>query len=252
MTKTKKTKTKTYLPTPSPGYIRPDKTLTAEEKIQLQRQRQARSKAEARKRERKVKTLIKKDKIARAVKTDFGIKQNSPPIGPREARHMQRGIHMTTQLRWLLQQADPDEPTTTIGRQIIKTAVTAAKNGNFMFFKEIIDRIDGKVPERLMIDMTERMVKDQAAKLCETILEETEKVCREFVPADRLTEVVFKIGEALFKRLYQKNPVTTLTPVSGGLVLDVGSAVTPQQPAAEPVADAVTPGEGASHDDRNG
>lgn len=223
-------------------------TLTAEEKIQLNRDRISRSKAEARKRERNVKKLIKKDKLTRAFKTDFGIKKTSPPIGPREARHMQRGIHMTTQLRWLLQQPDPDEPTTTIGRQIIKTAVDAAKRGNFMFFKEIIDRIDGKVPERLMIDMTERMVKDQAAKLCETILEETERVCREFVPADRMKDVVFRIGEALFNRLYQKNPVTTLTPVSGGLVLDVASAVTPQPPGTEPVADAVTPDEGASHD----
>jgi hypothetical protein len=224
MTK-KKTKTTTQLPTPSPGHIRHDKTMTAEERLAFTRKRTADRVKIHRKRERKVKKLIAAGKPKAAVRTNFGITKTSKPTGPREHNHMQRGIHMTTQLRWLLGQMDPDVPTETIGRQIIKTAVDAAKRGNFMFFKEIIDRIDGKVPERLMIDMTEKMVKDQAAKLCETVLEEMEHVCREFVPEDKLTEVVFRIGEALFKRLYQKNAVTTLVPVSGGLLID---ALTPK------------------------
>jgi hypothetical protein len=244
MTKTKKKTKTTHLPTPSPGHILRDKTLTAEARLELQRKRNAERMTRHRGRERKVKKLIAEGKPKAAVKTHFGIHQTSRAHGVKEEFHSRSQLHMTTQLRWLLGQKDPDVPTETIGRQIIKTAVDAAKRGNFMFFKEIIDRIDGKVPERLMIDMTERMVKDQAAKLCETILEETERVCREFVPEDKLTEVVVRIGEALYKRLYQKNPVTSLVPVSGGLVLD---AVTPQQPAAEPVAGDVTPGEGEAH-----
>jgi hypothetical protein len=58
-----------------------------------------------------------------------------------------KGENLTTKLRRVLDEDDPKYGTK--GDALIAIAVAAAKKADFRFFKEIIDRMDGKVPERL-------------------------------------------------------------------------------------------------------
>jgi hypothetical protein len=45
---------------------------------------------------------------------------------------------------------NPDAPVKTVGQKLIEAAVTHAAKGDNKFFQEIINRIDGKVPDRIV------------------------------------------------------------------------------------------------------
>lgn len=57
------------------------------------------------------------------------------------------GESLTTKLRRVLEQ--PDEEFGTKADRLINTVVEQANKGDFRFAKEVIDRLDGKVPDRL-------------------------------------------------------------------------------------------------------
>jgi hypothetical protein len=56
---------------------------------------------------------------------------------------------LTSTLRQLLREPDPQDPTLTRGDRLIQIAYVHAAKGNFQFFKEIFERNDGKVPDRV-------------------------------------------------------------------------------------------------------
>jgi hypothetical protein len=58
-----------------------------------------------------------------------------------------KGESLTTKIRNVLTEPDADHGTK--ADKLIATAVTLAQTGDFRFFKEIIDRLDGKVPDRI-------------------------------------------------------------------------------------------------------
>jgi len=39
----------------------------------------------------------------------------------------------------------------TLGRILVETAISEARSGNFQFFKEIMERVDGKVTDKLAV-----------------------------------------------------------------------------------------------------
>jgi hypothetical protein len=57
-----------------------------------------------------------------------------------------KGVSLTTIIREVL--AKPDKKHGTRGDALIAVAERRARKGDFRFFKEIIDRNDGKTPER--------------------------------------------------------------------------------------------------------
>jgi len=57
-----------------------------------------------------------------------------------------RGPHLTTLLREALSQ--PDEDYGTKAEKLIAVAMKYAQKGDFRFFKEIMERIEGKVPDQ--------------------------------------------------------------------------------------------------------
>jgi hypothetical protein len=58
-------------------------------------------------------------------------------------------LSLTTILKDLLRQPMSEGSTQTRADQLMEIALLAAENAEFNFFREILDRIDGKVPERL-------------------------------------------------------------------------------------------------------
>jgi hypothetical protein len=58
-----------------------------------------------------------------------------------------RGESITAALRRLLLAENPDGSTD--AEALARKAIAEAKGGNFQFFKEVIDRSDGKVPDRI-------------------------------------------------------------------------------------------------------
>jgi hypothetical protein len=57
------------------------------------------------------------------------------------------GESLTTKINRILE--EPDQDFGTKGDKLIAVAFRAAEKGDFRFFKELIDRKDGKVPDRL-------------------------------------------------------------------------------------------------------
>jgi hypothetical protein len=60
-------------------------------------------------------------------------------------------LSLTTTLKRILRQrVSPNDPTDlrTMGDQLMEAAVEHARAGNASFFKELIDRLEGKVPDR--------------------------------------------------------------------------------------------------------
>lgn len=62
---------------------------------------------------------------------------------------------MTTKLRQLLREPDPNNPGMSRGDRLIQMAYVHAAKGNFQFFKEIFERNDGKVPDKVEAVLSE-------------------------------------------------------------------------------------------------
>lgn len=62
---------------------------------------------------------------------------------------------MTAQLRQLFREPDPLDPSMTVAERLVKIAYIQAAKGNFQFFKEIWDRTEGKVPDKVEATLTD-------------------------------------------------------------------------------------------------
>ncbi len=74
---------------------------------------------------------------------------NLRPIKKGEVRNPKgrpKGESLTTKIRRIL---DEPEGNGTKADKMMELAVQYARKGDFRFFKEIIDRMDGKVPDRI-------------------------------------------------------------------------------------------------------
>jgi hypothetical protein len=85
---------------------------------------------------------------------DYRAAQGKPPKATRfkkgqsgNPKGRPKGESLTTKLRRVLDEGDPKHGSK--AEALIAVAVSAARRGDFRFFKEIIDRMDGKVPERI-------------------------------------------------------------------------------------------------------
>lgn len=60
-----------------------------------------------------------------------------------------KGVSLTALLREAMEQPDGE---TTVAQELVNMAIREAKAGNFQFFKEVLDRVDGKVIDKVEID----------------------------------------------------------------------------------------------------
>lgn len=70
----------------------------------------------------------------------------------------------------------------------VELAVVAATTGDFKFFKEVFDRLDGKVPDHVVMEGTKRMVAQEAANLAQDLLGLIEEVATSML-ADSIADM---------------------------------------------------------------
>ena len=68
---------------------------------------------------------------------------------------------------------------------LAEMAVKAANNQDFRFFKEIWERVDGKVPDHVVVESTKRLVAQEAATLAQDLLGLVGEVVDEYLDDDR-------------------------------------------------------------------
>ncbi len=110
-----------------------------------------------------------------------GAKKGEPSRNP---TGRPKGRSLTVMLR---QAVDEELPTgQSVGEAIIVMATKMARAGQFAYFKEIFDRLDGKVPDRVLNEMTQRFVADEvsgfAAMMVGTVLD----LAADFLEGDQL------------------------------------------------------------------
>lgn len=141
--------------------------------------------------------------------------QSGNPKGGRSGR-----LSLTKRLRQLLSQPafanDPDGQTK--ADVVVEMAVQAAAQGDSNFFKEIMNRIDGKVSDHVIIDSAKRMVEQQAADLSAKVVEIAFEVVDKYI-ADESEAAAFiaELSEQLLARLNVTpalNPPESLTEVA--------------------------------------
>ena len=79
-------------------------------------------------------------------------------------------------------------------------AMEAALEKNFKFFKEIFDRVEGKVPDHVVMESAKKMIDVQAATLAQSMLDIVEEVSSELL-ADNISDMFI---DALGRRFEEK------------------------------------------------
>lgn len=79
-------------------------------------------------------------------------------------------------------------------------AMEAALEKNFKFYKEIFDRIEGKVPDHVVMESAKKMIDVQAASLAQSMLDIVEEVSTELL-SDKISDMFI---DALGKRFEEK------------------------------------------------
>lgn len=78
---------------------------------------------------------------------------------------------------------------------LAEMAVKAANNQDFRFFKEIWDRVDGKVPDHVVMESTKRMVAQEAATLAQELLGVVGETIDDYLDDDRAEAFMTALGD---------------------------------------------------------
>jgi len=118
-------------------------------------------------------------------------------------------ISLTAKLRKLLAQpAYNGTSEKTKGDVVVEMAIAAAAQGDSNFFKEIMNRIDGKVSDHVVVETAQKMVNQEIQRVSAAVVEIAIELCDQFIPdPDKATEFVGELGERLVEVL--ATPVNT-------------------------------------------
>lgn len=121
-------------------------------------------------------------------------------------------ISLTHHLRRLLEEnvvikKNGKRKNITTAEQLIEVAVKAARKGKFNFFKEIYERIDGKVPDHLIQETTKRMVKQEAANIAAEIMDLVSKTLEKHIDDDaKVADILVELADKLESRYNKTEP----------------------------------------------
>jgi len=159
--------------------------------------------------------------------------KNRPPNKPGRADHLKAhwwkkgqsgnpkgkpkgAISLTAQLRRLMQQnvrvrKNGRIYTTTTGEQLLQMAMHAAKAGKFSFFKEIYDRMDGKVSDKLIVQTTKKMVIEELNNISGKIVNAVFEICPKYITSSKkadkfIQELATRMDEIMKDYQAEANP----------------------------------------------
>jgi len=112
-------------------------------------------------------------------------------------------ISLTSKLRKLLAQpAYNGTSEQTKGDVVVEMAVHAAAKGDSNFFKEIMNRIDGKVSDHVIVETAQKMVTQEIQRVSAAVVEIAIQLCDQFIAdTDKATEFVDLLGQRLVEVL---------------------------------------------------
>ena len=93
----------------------------------------------------------------------------------------------------------------TYADKMIEMAVAATARGDFKFFKEIFERIDGKVPDHVITESAKQMVGQQATAIATQLLEEVGKLVDRYLDDDQAEEFMGMLASSLAERFKHDN-----------------------------------------------
>lgn len=113
-------------------------------------------------------------------------------------------LSLTGRLRKLLRQpAYANEPKgKTKGDVVVEMAIQAAAQGDANFFKEIMNRIDGKVSDHVILDSAKRIVEQEAADVSAAVVEVVFEIVDKYIGDEsEAAAFITELGDKLTKRL---------------------------------------------------
>jgi len=87
----------------------------------------------------------------------------------------------------------------TRGEKMIRTAMLQSELGEFKYFQELFNRIEGKVPDAIILQNAHEMVKQQAVQIALKVADIAELVASEYMDEESCDEFVMKLGEKLLE-----------------------------------------------------
>lgn len=128
--------------------------------------------------------------------TRFKKGQTGNPKGPPKG-----GINLTNRLRMAISQEvkykvkGKKHQWRLVADILVDKAIEAAKRGKFSFFKEIFDRIDGKVPDHVILESTKKVIAQETEKAASKLLEIVSDKAEKYLSDDRLASFLVEVAE---------------------------------------------------------
>lgn len=137
---------------------------------------------------KKVKTTAKKYRHGKHPNSIAAMQKHAPKKGEpsRNPSGRPKGRSLTVMLRQAVDEQLPSGQS--VGEAMIVMATKMARAGQFNFFNEIFNRLDGKVPDRVLNEMTQRFVADEVSNFSALIVGVVLDLAADFIEGDQLEE----------------------------------------------------------------
>lgn len=173
---------------------------------------------------KKAKKVAKKAKKKRAKRRTGGQKVKMPGVGSgnnpasrkgmanldahKAARAPRAPYSLTAILKRVMKEETLDNRTgdpITRGEKMIRTAMLQSELGEFKYFQELFNRIEGKVPDAIILQNAQEMVKQQAVQIALKVADIAEQVAGNYMDEESCDEFVMKLGEKLLEEFAKED-----------------------------------------------
>lgn len=97
------------------------------------------------------------------------------------------------------------QPAVTYADELMALAVQAARRGDYRFFQHIYERMDGKIPDHVVVEEVQQIVAQESEKVTEDVLKIVGDVVLEELGEKRAAVLREKLGARLSEKLGEKD-----------------------------------------------
>jgi len=94
----------------------------------------------------------------------------------------------------------------TRAEKMIRRAVMQSELGEFKFFQELWNRLEGKVPDALILQNAKQMIAQEAVQIAMQVADLAENVASKYMDEEDCSKFVTELGDELMKTLEQRTP----------------------------------------------
>ena len=120
-------------------------------------------------------------------------------------------INLTSRLRGLLatpiegREKEKGKPAVTYADELMSLALQAARRGDYRFFQHIYERMDGKIPDHVVIEEVQQMVTQESEKVTEEVVKVVAEIALEEFGEKRAAVFREKLTAAMTEKLGEKD-----------------------------------------------